>query len=124
VTNAYNVIFTQGPEFVLNKFDAFKPARIVFGAEDICWPDANLQVRGRLFFPCESIDLSSSQYDYPLVDSNQKRFLNSGGFIGYAADIYAMLASAQDVSDPQLFFTKLYLDEATRVRENRPDRID
>ncbi len=44
VVDAYNVIFSQGPDFVLNKFESFKPARIVFGAEDICWPDENLQV--------------------------------------------------------------------------------
>jgi hypothetical protein len=44
VTNAYNVIFNQGPEFVLDKFQTLKPARIVFGAEDICWPDEKLQV--------------------------------------------------------------------------------
>ena len=37
-------MFSQGPEFVLDKFKALKPARIVFGAEDICWPDKNLQV--------------------------------------------------------------------------------
>ena len=48
VVDAYNVIFTQGPEFVLNKFESFKPARIVFEADDVCWPDENLQ------------------YDYPL----------------------------------------------------------
>jgi hypothetical protein len=43
-TDAYNVIFTHGPQFVLNKFEVSKPARIIFGAEDICWPDADLQV--------------------------------------------------------------------------------
>ena len=44
-TEAYNVIFNQGPDFVLDKFQAFQPARIVFGAEDKCWPDEKLQVR-------------------------------------------------------------------------------
>ena len=44
-TDAYNVIFNQGPDFVLDKFQALKPARIVFGAEDICWPDEKLQVK-------------------------------------------------------------------------------
>jgi hypothetical protein len=43
-TDAYNVIFTQKPKFVLEQFEALKPARIVFGAEDVCWPDENLQV--------------------------------------------------------------------------------
>jgi hypothetical protein len=49
-SDAYDVIFTQTPEFLLNKFESFKPARIVFGAEDFCWPDPNLQVKS--FFFC------------------------------------------------------------------------
>ena len=43
-TDVYNVIFTQGPEFLLDKFQTFKPARIIFSADNICWPDENLQV--------------------------------------------------------------------------------
>jgi hypothetical protein len=50
--DGYNVIFDQAPEFVLNKFESFKPARIVFSAEDNCWPDENLQVK--LHFPRNS----------------------------------------------------------------------
>lgn len=53
------------------------------------------------------------QYDYPLVESNEKRFLNSGGFIGYASDIYQMITSQGDVrddDDDQLFYTKMFLD--------------
>jgi hypothetical protein len=47
-SDSYDVIFTQAPEFLLNKFESFKPARIVFGAEDFCWPDQNLQVNSFL----------------------------------------------------------------------------
>jgi len=104
--DGYNVIFNQGSKFVLDKFESFKPARIVFGAEDICWPDENLQ------------------YDYPLVESNEKRFLNSGGFIGYASDIYEMISSEDEIKDEQLFFTKLFLNEATKrsiVLDKRAD---
>lgn len=43
-TDSYDVIFAQSPEFLLDKFETFKPARIVFGAEDFCWPDPMLQV--------------------------------------------------------------------------------
>lgn len=43
-SDSYDVIFTHSPEFVLDKFQSFKPARIVFGAEDFCWPDRMLQV--------------------------------------------------------------------------------
>ncbi|CAF3218133.1 unnamed protein product [Rotaria sp. Silwood2] len=95
-TDAYDVIFTQGPEFVLNKFETLKPARIVFGAEDTCWPDENLQ------------------YGYPMVESKEKRFLNSGGFMGYVSDIYEMITSQDEIKDEQLFFTKVFLDENLR----------
>ena len=47
-------MFTQTPEFLLDKFETFKPARIVFGAEDFCWPDQNLQVRKAFFLSFES----------------------------------------------------------------------
>jgi hypothetical protein len=59
------------------------------------------------------------KYDYPLVESNEKRFLNSGGFIGYASDIYEMIFSKEkieDDEDDQLFYTKIFLDENTRVK--------
>ncbi|CAF1410609.1 unnamed protein product [Adineta steineri] len=100
-SDSYDVIFTQVPEFILDKFQAFKPARIVFGAEDFCWPDKDLQ------------------YAYPLVESNEKRFLNSGGFIGYASDIYEMISSKEKIADDdddQLFYTKIFLDEFSRTK--------
>lgn len=106
VVDAYNVIFTQGPEFILKKFESLKPARIVFGAEDICWPDEKLQ------------------YDYPFVESNEKRFLNSGNYLGYAADIYQMINSEEEIKDEQRFFTKLFLKEANErgiVLDKRAD---
>ena len=58
------------------------------------------------------------QYDYPFVESNEKRFLNSGGFIGYAADVYEMISSGgtiKDDDDDQLFYTKIFLNETNRV---------
>ncbi len=57
--DGYNVIFNQGPEFVLDKFRNLKPARIVFGAEDICWPDESLQVK-IIFPPDDSLVVFSS----------------------------------------------------------------
>jgi len=100
--DAYNVILSQGPEFVLNKFESFKPARIIFGAEDVCWPDELLQ------------------YEYPLVESNEKRFLNAAGFMGYASDIYEMISSAETIDNDQIFFSKLFLNE----REQRSIVLD
>lgn len=55
------------------------------------------------------------------MESHEKRFLNSGGFIGYASDIYEMIFSketVEDTEDDQLFYTKIFLDENLRVRPN------
>jgi hypothetical protein len=49
-----------------------------------------------------------------MVDSKEKRFLNSGGFMGYASDIYEMITSEDEIKDPQLFFTKLFLKEGSK----------
>ena len=41
---SYDVVFTDGPETILERFDKFD-ARVVFSAEGFCWPDASLMVR-------------------------------------------------------------------------------
>lgn len=48
-SDSYDVIFSQPPEVLLEKFEKFQPARIVFGAEDFCWPDKSLEVNLNLF---------------------------------------------------------------------------
>lgn len=53
-----------------------------------------------------------------MVGSNEKRFLDSQNFMGYASDIYDMISSQDEIKDEQLFFTKLFLDEANRVSRN------
>lgn len=115
-SDAYDVIFAETVDVLLEKFESFKPARIVFGAEDFCWPDSNLQVtkKNTIFLKFHAF----IQYDYPFVESHEKRFLNSGGFIGYASDIYEMIMSKEtidDTEDDQLFYTKIFLNEQTRV---------
>lgn len=54
---------------------------------------------------------------YPPV-SRGKRYLNSGGFIGYASDVYEILDTAliKDEDDDQLFYTTAYLNNEIRVR--------
>jgi hypothetical protein len=37
--------------------------------------------------------------------------------MGYASDIYEMISSQDEIKDKQLFFTKIFLDETTRVKE-------
>jgi hypothetical protein len=50
------------------------------------------------------------------VDSHEKRFLNAAGLIGYAPDLEQMINSDGDTGNAQLFFTKIFLDETSRVR--------
>ena len=92
------MIVTQKPSIVLEKFKTLD-ARILFGAEDFCWPNPELED------------------EYPKVEPHQKRFLNSGGFIGYAADIYSIITNSKldDDDDDQLFYTKLFLNKELRV---------
>ena len=58
-----------------------------------------------------------------LIESG-KRFLNSGGFIGYAKDIYEIVThhEIQNHEDDQLYYTKLYLDQA--FREQHKFKLD
>lgn len=100
-TDSYDVIIDDDPSVLVNKFKEFK-AGIVFGAEAFCWPDAKLAD------------------DYPVVEENEKRFLNSGGIIGYASDFYKIITSSQikDDEDDQLFYTKLFLNKEFRDQLN------
>ena len=54
------------------------------------------------------------------MESNEKRFLNSGGFVGYASDVYEMISNKEEIhddDDDQLFYTKIFLNKTTRVIE-------
>ncbi|CAJ0581474.1 unnamed protein product, partial [Mesorhabditis spiculigera] len=96
--DAYDVVFSNPIETILRRFlTKFQDARILFGAEPYCWPDASL------------VD------QYPLVEFG-KRFLNSGLYLGYAPEIYKLLTlhEVKDSDDDQLYFTKAYLDKKTR----------
>ena len=95
---SYDVIFLSGLDEIVEKFKEFD-ARILFSAEGECWPDKSLAS------------------EYPVV-SRGKRFLNSGGFIGYASDVYSIMANSEieDDYDDQFFYTKIYLDSDLRVK--------
>lgn len=98
--DSYDVVFTAGVDAILEKF--FKlDAGIVFAAEDAIWPDKSLESK------------------YPKVKENEKRFLNSGGFIGYAPNVYEMVTYQliEDEDDDQLFYTQIFLNRALRHQQ-------
>uniref|UniRef100_A0A671SJT1 Procollagen-lysine,2-oxoglutarate 5-dioxygenase 3-like n=1 Tax=Sinocyclocheilus anshuiensis TaxID=1608454 RepID=A0A671SJT1_9TELE len=91
--DSYDVILASGPEELLRKFSRFSH-RVVFSAEGFCWPDQRLASK------------------YPVVHHG-KRYLNSGGFIGYASEVHAVVKQwkYKDDDDDQLFYTRIYLDK-------------
>ncbi|XP_070153954.1 procollagen-lysine,2-oxoglutarate 5-dioxygenase isoform X1 [Polyergus mexicanus] len=97
-TDSYDVIFLGGLSAIVERFLDID-ARILFSAEAYCWPDRSLAIH------------------YPSV-SRGKRYLNSGGFIGYVSDVYEILDKAliKDEDDDQLFYTTIYLQDALRMR--------
>ncbi|XP_030072049.1 procollagen-lysine,2-oxoglutarate 5-dioxygenase 2 isoform X2 [Microcaecilia unicolor] len=99
-TDSYDVIFAGDPEELLKKFQEAHH-KVIFAAEGLVWPDKRLADK------------------YPIVRSG-KRFLNSGGFIGYAPYINQIVQqwNLQDNDDDQLFFTKIYIDRLQRERIN------
>lgn len=94
--DSYDVILLGHPELFITKFLEFE-ANLVFSAEDFCWPDKLLKNK------------------YPEV-SYGKKFLCSGGFIGYASVFHEVVANhaIDDVEDDQLYYTKIFLDEQKR----------
>ncbi|XP_042217899.1 procollagen-lysine,2-oxoglutarate 5-dioxygenase 2-like [Homarus americanus] len=93
---SYDAIFTAGKEVILERFDNLD-ARVVFAAEDFCWPDKTL----------------ASQY--PRVFFGYK-YLNSGGIIAYAPELYKItsLYKIENNDDDQLYFTKIFVDKNKR----------
>lgn len=98
--DSYDVIFASGPEELLKKFQQTKHS-VVFSAEVFIWPNRHLEVK------------------YPHVRDG-KRFLNSGGFIGFAPNVYLLMEpwDLQDKDDDQLFYTNIYLDAEKRANLN------
>lgn len=90
--DSYDVILIGSPFEIINKYKLFKN-KIVFSAEKYCWPNSNLKKL------------------YPLVDSNFK-YLNSGGYIGWANDILKIISNFNGLpnDDDQEFFTKEFLN--------------
>ncbi|SPP77043.1 procollagen-lysine,2-oxoglutarate 5-dioxygenase [Drosophila guanche] len=97
-TDSYDVIITATIEEIVELFKKSK-AKLLFSAEKYCWPDSSLTDA------------------YPEVEGNASRFLNSGAFIGYAPQVFALLKEdIKDTDDDQLYYTKVFLDEARRAK--------
>lgn len=97
-TDSYDVILNASPSQFIDEFKSFN-SKVVFSAEGFCWPDESLKEK------------------YPEVKKG-KRFLNSGGFIGYAPELYAIVShrDIEDADDDQLFYTEVYLDKDMRTK--------
>uniref|UniRef100_A0AAZ3PX44 procollagen-lysine 5-dioxygenase n=1 Tax=Oncorhynchus tshawytscha TaxID=74940 RepID=A0AAZ3PX44_ONCTS len=95
--DSYDLIFAGGPEEILRKFQEANH-KVLFAADGLIWPDKRLQEK------------------YPSVRSG-KRFLNSGGIIGYAPYVNKIVEqwNLHENDDDQLFYTKIYLDSFQRV---------
>lgn len=104
-TDSYDVMFLGGLKEILARFLKFD-AGVVFGAENYCWPDVSLRDK------------------YPAVVGKGARFLNSGMFMGFASDVYKVLAanSIDDTEDDQLYYTRIFLDE--ELRETLKIKLD
>lgn len=95
---SYDVVFTTGLAEIVQKFKQSN-AKLLFSAEKYCWPDQSL----------------SSQY--PTVEPNASPYLNSGAFIGYAPQVWALIETPiEDTADDQLYYTKIFLNEELRTK--------
>ncbi|XP_064188367.1 procollagen-lysine,2-oxoglutarate 5-dioxygenase 2 isoform X1 [Anguilla rostrata] len=98
--DSYDVIFAGGPEELLKKFQQANH-KVLFSADGLIWPDKRLGEK------------------YPSIRSG-KRYLNSGGIIGYAPNVYKIVQQwdLHDNDDDQLFYTKIYVDPLKRENLN------
>ncbi|KAF6021471.1 PLOD1 [Bugula neritina] len=94
ITDSYDAIMHGSQSNIIDAFMDLQ-ASVVFSAEVFIWPDASLAVK------------------YPPVRTGESRYLNSGGYMGYADSIYKLLTDHEiaDADDDQLYFTNLFIDE-------------
>ena len=108
-TDAYDILIFDNEQQILKTFKSFD-ARIVFGAEYYCNPVKSIAER------------------FPILEEGQKRFLNSGGYIGYLKDVYAIIAhiienqKIKPHDSDQFHFQRVYLNET--LRQNHKIQLD
>lgn len=98
--DGYDVILADTPSAVLKRFKD-SSSRIFFSTEVLCGPDKSVAEQ------------------YPKVNGPY-RYLNSGAFIAYAADLYKLitLKPVADTDDDQGYFTTIYLNQTLRSQMN------
>jgi len=90
-SDSYDVVMSASPKEILEKFRSTN-AQILFSTEKTCWPDPSLES------------------SYPETESDYK-FLNSGGFIGYANQISEIIKDEFSLEDDdQLYYTQKFLE--------------
>ncbi|XP_053624838.1 procollagen-lysine,2-oxoglutarate 5-dioxygenase isoform X2 [Plodia interpunctella] len=96
-TDSYDVMFLSTLEEIVKKFKSFPDTRVLFSAEQFCWPNTNLATQ------------------YPTTEVANP-FLNSGGFIGYLPELLEIVnfKEIKNNDDDQLFYTMAYLDKSLR----------
>ncbi|TGZ56002.1 hypothetical protein CRM22_010250 [Opisthorchis felineus] len=99
--DSYDVVFMASKTRLLEEYEKSNYT-VLFGAEAFCWPDKTLENM------------------YPQVGPREKRFLNSGGFIGPASHLYRIVTETEiaDDRDDQLYYTNVYLNRALREQLN------
>ncbi|XP_075991583.1 procollagen lysyl hydroxylase isoform X2 [Anticarsia gemmatalis] len=104
-TDSYDVLFLSNLKDIVDTFKAFPNTRVLFAAEQYCWPDSKLAGK------------------YPKIEVANP-YLNSGGFIGYLPEIHEIVnyRPTSDKEDDQLYYTKIYLDK--KLRESLKMSLD
>ena len=95
-TDAYDVFYADDLDTILERYEDYRDnnnAKVVFSAEDQCWPDASLADR----FP-------NTKTKY--------RFINSGTYIGEVGELKKIFEhdNLEHDGDDQLFFHYAYLE--------------
>jgi len=94
-TDSYDVIFLSNEKEILIKYENFSKD-IVFAGEKTCWPNEDLKIH--------------------FTDNSSYKYINSGGFIGKASEIYELINNNfQDDYDDQEFIHQRYLDFKEKI---------
>ncbi|KAH8866937.1 Multifunctional procollagen lysine hydroxylase and glycosyltransferase LH3 [Schistosoma japonicum] len=96
--DSYDVVFMQNVANLLKEYERFE-SKVIFSAEEFCWPQPSLKSL------------------YPEVKPGEKRYLNSGGFIGPVANLIKIVnhTPINDDDDDQLYYTNIFLDSKLRT---------